>query len=271
MAANRQVSAASRRRVRLSGWVLSPFQVTLALCGVAVGFLACFGLGFLSGVWFQTQEQMIPHDDAITLADNQLEREQTSASGQEMTFYSALPSRDGAPASVPPSQVATAASPVSESEPPTAALPPAAASSGIVEPAPLPGQGEAAKTVLAAPPSPTGSEPEGPNEPREGRGAAAPPASKPEPPPTASAAEPEEKFYSIQVGSFRRIEQAYRLQDVLLKKGYQARIGFSIVEGKGGWYRVRVGRFADRTSADKTAQRLQQKEKVDVLVMRVSS
>ncbi len=90
-------------------------------------------------------------------------------------------------------------------------------------------------------------------------------------PPAASAAEPEEKFYSIQVGSFRKVEQAYRLQDELLRKGYQARIGFSIVEGKGGWYRVRVGRFADRGSANRTARRLQKKEKVDVLVMRVSS
>ncbi len=80
-----------------------------------------------------------------------------------------------------------------------------------------------------------------------------------------------ELFYSVQVGSFRKVEQAYRLQDQLIKKGYQARIGLSIVEGKGAWYRVRVGRYADRGSANKTAQRLQKSENVDVLVMRVSS
>lgn len=88
MAADKQVSAASRRRARLSGWVLSQFQVTLAVCGIVVGFLVCFGLGFLSGVWFQTQEHMMPHDDAITLADDQLDRERKAPSpspGREMT------------------------------------------------------------------------------------------------------------------------------------------------------------------------------------------
>ncbi len=258
MAANKNASAASRRRVRLSGWVLSPFQVTLAVCGMIVGFLACFGLGFLSGVWFQTQEQMLPYDDAITLADNQLKREHMAPSaGQEMTFYSALPSRDGTPESMPQSPAGV----VAASEPEA----PASGTSTSTE---------APKSEPTPPSTSDASSTSASSEPREGREATAPPEPKPksEPKlPPVSAAKSTEKFYSIQVGSFRKVEQAYRLQDELLKKGYQAHIGFSIVEGKGAWYRVRVGRFADRGSADKTAQRLQQKEKVDVLVMRVSS
>jgi len=86
-----------------------------------------------------------------------------------------------------------------------------------------------------------------------------------------SAVASEEPVYSIQVGSFRSIEQAYRLQDQLIKKGYQVRIGPSIVQGNGTWYRVRVGRYTDRGAADKSAQHLRENENIDVLVMRESS
>ncbi len=249
MAADKHISAANRRRTRLSGWVLSPFQVTLALCGIVVGFLVCFGFGFLSGVWFQTQEEMLPHDAAITLADDQLERERTALSpGLEMTYHSALTSRDGAPEPKPQPQAVAVPDPKPERQPPPA------------EPqAPSEMKPDAAEPGLAAP-----------SEPPVRREVSAPP--KPQQAaPVAPAAAPQERFYSVQVGSFRRVEQAYRLQDVLVKKGYQARIGLSIVEGKGAWYRVRVGRYADRDAADETAQRLKKKEKIDVLVMRVSS
>ncbi len=100
--------------------MLSQFQITLAVCGIVVGFLVFFGLGFLSGVWYQTQEQMLPYDDAITLADNQLERErQTSLQEREMTFYSSLTSREGTPE--PPLQPRAATAPVPKSERPSPA------------------------------------------------------------------------------------------------------------------------------------------------------
>ena len=263
MAADKQISAASRRRTRLSGWVLSQFQVTLAVCGIVVGFLVCFGVGFLSGVWFQTQEQMTPHDDAITLADDQLERERKTLSAparapseRQMTFYSTLTSRDGG--AVPKPQRPAAVAPPSAQPPKPEAVEPDKAETD---------QPEAIRTArlpsaesLSEPPVAIAS-PQRPN-PEE----AAP---KPEAP--AASGTREERFYSVQVGSFRKVEQAYRLQDQLIKKGYQARIGLSIVQGKGAWYRVRVGRYADRGAANKTAQRLQKREKIDVLVMRVSS
>lgn len=273
MAADKQVSAASRRRTRLSGWVLSQFQVTLAICGIVVGFLVCFGLGFLSGVWFQTQEQMLSHDDAITLADDQLDRERKTAE-REMTFYSSLTSRDGtvAPelrpraitASVPPAQHpsrSTTAPAGSSTAGPASSSTPPQAKPEATEPeralarrsAPL-RAATASRSVVSESPGETSATPQSKREAT-----------------VASANAPEERFYSVQVGSFRRVEQAYRLQDQLIKKGYQARIGLSIVEGKGAWYRVRVGRYADRGSANKTAQRLQKKENIDVLVMRVSS
>ncbi len=291
MAADKQVSAASRRRTRLSGWVLSQLQVTLAICGIIVGFLVCFGLGFLSGVWFQTQEQMLPHDDAIALADDQLERERKAlASGREMTFYSALTSRDGT--LEPELKPRAIAAPVGESAPQPQA--PKAVSSVVAPSPPSPAPRRREPDPRRREPDPRRREPDPrrrervkPAEPEraEARRSAAlsaivssrssanaPQVSKPKRASAAvSASAAEALFYSVQVGSFRRVEQAYRLQDQLIKKGYQARIGLSIVEGKGAWYRVRVGRYADRGSADKTAQRLQKKENIDVLVMRVSS
>ena len=273
MAPDRQTSAARRRRSRLSGWVLSQFQVTLAICGIVVGFLVCFGLGFLSGVWFQTQEQIVPHDDAVTLAEDQLDREvKASSPDQEMTFYSALPSRDGTPepqlqpqttTPVPqpehpsPSTVASPTPSVASQLPP---LPiPEVVEPGVVKPGAV---AEIRSTPLpaaaSARPVPSESQVEAP--------------AVPEPKPEASSAvASEDRFYSIQVGSFRQAEQAYGLRDQLVKKGYQARIDLSIVAGKGAWYRVRVGRYADRGVADQTAQRLQKSENIDVLVMRVSS
>jgi cell division protein FtsN len=72
--------------------------------------------------------------------------------------------------------------------------------------------------------------------------------------------------YSVQVGSFRGWEQAEKLRDRLARKGYSARIQTSRVPGKGLWYRVRVGYFSDRTTADRVAQRLVSHERLSVLI-----
>jgi cell division protein FtsN len=289
MAAEKQVTAANRRRARLSGWVLSQSQVTLAICGIVVGLLVSFGVGFLSGVWFQTQAQMVTRDDAIALADGQLDREKTVSSPspeQEMTFYSSLTSRDGTADSASPPQAAPVSKPQEPSSA-TASLPPSTAASLATETVQANGdQPQASETRVVE--TQSVNLPEGGLEKTENADSATlptatsqtPAASEPSvaervPPkleqeastaPTSAA-----PFYSVQVGSFRRAEQAYQLQDQLIKKGYQARIGLSMVQGQGAWYRVRVGHYADRSSADKAAQRLQENEKMDVLVMRDSS
>jgi cell division protein FtsN len=267
MAAEKQTSAASRRRAQLSGWVLSRFQVTLAVCGIVVGFLVCFGLGFLSGVWFQTQEQMVSRDDAIALADGQLDREQTTEStGREMTFYSALTSPDHTPESTLPPRDAPAAELPGQRPAASPGAPPSL-QSGVPQAAkPVEAVPDTAEQLHAIPLTtdalPRSSASESPVE------TPTPPGRQPE---ALSAVAPEALFYSVQVGSFRNVEQASRLQNQLIKKGYQARIGLSIVEGHGAWYRVRVGRYADRGAADKSARRLQENENIDVLVMRESS
>ena len=73
--------------------------------------------------------------------------------------------------------------------------------------------------------------------------------------------------YSVQVGSFRARQQAEQLQRRLLAKGYAARVEASTVPGRGIWYRVRIGDFADRGAADRAAQRLVAQEHLSVMIM----
>ena len=72
--------------------------------------------------------------------------------------------------------------------------------------------------------------------------------------------------YSVQVGSFRARAQAEQLHSRLMQKGYPARIEASQIIGKGVWYRVRVGHFAERAAADRTAQQLVSQEQLSVVV-----
>ena len=63
--------------------------------------------------------------------------------------------------------------------------------------------------------------------------------------------------WSLQVGAFRSRENAERQAQQLKTKGFAA----SVAPGTpGGYYRVRVGPFAQRAEADRTAARLSQEE-----------
>jgi cell division protein FtsN len=77
---------------------------------------------------------------------------------------------------------------------------------------------------------------------------------------------PDASFYSVQVGSFRRANDAQRLQQRLAQKGYAARLLSITLPGNGLWHRVRVGTFSDRVEADRMAQRLRSQENMTVLV-----
>ena len=226
MTEEKRASAASQRRARVGGLVLSRPQIILAGCGIVVGFLVCLVVGFIGGAWWQTQEQMAFRVDPGALAERQLDREQAAASSaREMTFYDTLTAttRAGAPESEPKTE------PKPEAPPQVAAIPQA-----VVRP-------EAVAQPEAATPAATETAPT-----------------------------PGKPFYSIQVGSFRSAEQAHSLREQLLKKGYEARVGLAMAQGA-AWYRVRVGRYAERGAADRTAQRLRDSEKVKVLVLRESS
>ena len=62
--------------------------------------------------------------------------------------------------------------------------------------------------------------------------------------------------YSVQVASFRTPERAQHLIEELTKKGYRAYAHPFEVSGQPSWYRVKVGKFADRAAANLTRQKL---------------
>ncbi len=72
--------------------------------------------------------------------------------------------------------------------------------------------------------------------------------------------------YSIQVGAFKVKAEALSLQKRLKAKGYSVRI---ISPGPGGkYYRVRVGRYRDKATAETMALKLARTERLQPLVVR---
>lgn len=254
-------SSSGRQRSRFGGGVASQFQVALGLLGVLACLLVVFGVGFLFGLWYQANEPIMPHDDAVALAEEQLKQTDLPPTPQpEMTFYSTLTTPNASEtvpvAEAPQGADAAALSPVPElpvSDVTSGALDSQGAPGGVVETKSTEMQPEAAP--VAAPPL-VPPPPEVP--------------ALPEPAEAPSAA-PTVTFYSVQVGSFRLAEQAQQLKQQLVDKGYEARTQLTLVPGKGTWYRVRVGKFGEREAADQTAQRLRSQESMDVLVTKESS
>ncbi|RMF19548.1 MAG: SPOR domain-containing protein [Candidatus Dadabacteria bacterium] len=67
-------------------------------------------------------------------------------------------------------------------------------------------------------------------------------------------------IYTVQIAAFRDRESAQRLSLQLEAKGYDAYVQRSNVDGKGIWYRVRVGAFDSKDDAQKLARRIQASE-----------
>ncbi len=73
-------------------------------------------------------------------------------------------------------------------------------------------------------------------------------------------------YYTIQVGAFRNKQQAGKLKNQLKRKGYSAKV---ISAGKKRiLYRVWVGRFKARKSAETAAIKLTRSEKLKTLVLK---
>lgn len=73
-------------------------------------------------------------------------------------------------------------------------------------------------------------------------------------------------LYTIQVASFTEPKGANGLARELKQKGFESYVTTAEVPGKGKRYRVRVGHYATRLDAQKIADRLHQREKLNFLV-----
>ena len=73
--------------------------------------------------------------------------------------------------------------------------------------------------------------------------------------------------YLLQVGSFRKYEEADRLKAKLALIGLEAEIQTVRVASDENWHRVRLGPFSDRRTLRETRERLRRNQ-LDALVMR---
>jgi cell division septation protein DedD len=74
--------------------------------------------------------------------------------------------------------------------------------------------------------------------------------------------------YTIQVSSFRNMEQASELKGRLSKKGYAVYVQSVDLTDKGTWYRVRVGTYRDKGGAERVASDLRSRESLPATVMK---
>jgi cell division septation protein DedD len=74
--------------------------------------------------------------------------------------------------------------------------------------------------------------------------------------------------YTIQVSSFRSLDQASELKGRLSKKGYAAYVQSVDLNDKGTWHRVRVGSYRDKEGAERVAQDLRSRESLPATVMK---
>jgi cell division protein FtsN len=236
------------QQTRAGGLVLNRIQTGLALGLVGIGLVIAFGGGFIVGMWYQASEQITPY--AAVPAETPGSDDAT----QPLSFYSTLTEPTTEPS-------------VSEPPPPAAGpesrLPEAAGSatarvdtSRPDTPRPEPAESQSTGSEIASPALQM----------RRPEPATAKPSRTPPPSPPAAASQPAGGRYSVQVGSFRVREQAEELRGRLLGKGYAARIQLTRIPGSGIWYRVRVGRFADRETASRAARRLENRERLSVLI-----
>ena len=81
-----------------------------------------------------------------------------------------------------------------------------------------------------------------------------------------SEAKPSGKVYTVQVAAVKAAKDADRLVTQLKKKGYPAYRTISKVQGKGIWFRVRVGNYKSRAEARRTMEKLKKSGKKPIIV-----
>lgn len=209
------------------GLFLSPTQVGLVVGVALVGCMSAFGAGVIVGMWYKANEQITPYQFSSG-------RDATPASAnaearQQLTFYSRLKSPEGA------------------------STPPVAASVGTPPVASRPGVSPTIGTTASTP-----------TPPHDDVGAAA---RRDLETLVATSVQDSAGAFSVQVGSFRTQKHAQRLRKELQQKGYEAYVRVFANTAEGSWYRVRVGNFTDRTTADRTRQRLQSQERLSAAVV----
>jgi cell division septation protein DedD len=87
-------------------------------------------------------------------------------------------------------------------------------------------------------------------------------------PPAARPVSSQAGDYTVQVSSFRSMDQASDLKDRLSKRGYTAYVQSVDLSDKGTWHRVRVGNYRDKDGAERVASDIRNRESLPAMVTR---
>ncbi len=97
------------------------------------------------------------------------------------------------------------------------------------------------------------------------------PVQTPSPPAVVSPKPSGKPFYSVQLGIFRNEGNAQTLASRFREKGYDAFIHSNVARDGSSFYRVLVSRQDDRKAAERLAEEIRSKEKIETTVYRESS
>ena len=240
------------------GFYMRPKHVGLVFCVSLVGCMVTFGAGFIVGMGYKASEQISPYAVIKTPGGESVMQGRIANAvwnNEEITFYDSLTNINKVP-------METNRAPEPDITAPTPAHTPIPASP--VEPAVANGTGprlaeegvavddgvrQPAPVVVPAPvlPEPTIVAQENNLESQTVHEAV-----------TSSLGTEEsvKSTYSVQVASFLAPERAERLIKELNGKGYHAYLHPFEAPGRRLWYRVKVGKFADRATASLTLEKL---------------
>jgi len=254
-------------------------HLTLAVTG-----LALFGLVlFLLGRWSERVGRSEAPPEEIASMDSRSQPSPDSASApKDLTFYDTLGKKSTAPLQEPPKSETFRREPHAELPPPVASVVPAPKPVPLDAPEPsneVPAQ-ESPKTVNPSPktaltqespktanPSPKAA----PTQESPKTANLSPKAASPAQPVAAPASKAPivKEHYRVQVASTRDLASARQLVDKLRRKGYEAAIETARGSEGHSQYKVRIGNYSERESAEKIAEKIRQEERVGAWIVKV--
>ena len=269
------ITANGIRQGYTKGLAIGRLHIGLAAGLALVACLTAFGGGVIVGMWYKASEQIAPLGAAGTAAVPEPpppSRDAASQPQEPVTFYNTLTNSNVAYAPLIPPPTPAPSGPADGTKAAAVAHPskgtPAAGAARTTAGNEAPKQAKGApapKATAAAATMPSGNakvaanKPVAPTrQPERATGAQRAVVA------TAKASAAED--FSVQVGSFGSAGQAERLRNNLAQKGYPVRVQPAAVPEQGLRYRVRVGNFAERTTADQAAHHVTAQEQVPAIV-----
>lgn len=233
------------------GFYMRPKHVGLVFCVALVGCMVTFGVGFIVGMGYKASEQISPYAAVMTAGGESVKEGRLANAAwnndEDMTFYDSLINPNKVP-------METNQAPEAESQTPAPARTPIPASPVGPEAADGTARQSAGEDVAAADRSRQPAPVVVPAPVRPQAAAAERDADRESPAAGDAAASP--GTYSVQVASFLSLERAERMIEDLTRQGYRAYIHPFEAPGQPLWYRVKVGKFADRATASLTMKKL---------------